>query len=410
MLFSGGEMKYKENWEETKKKFTDYWKHCNTGRPLMHVVARKPEIEHLAKMPHPEGNYHDQICQGLDYDVPDEYKWTDMTDKYQNPEKLVGRYRKFCETHEFLGESFPNLNVDFGPGSLAAYLGSNVEFSEDNVWFEPCFKDEDMYWEDDIPKLQFDPENEWFKKHLAVVKGCKELAGDDFYIDIPDLMENIDVLASLRDTSLLLMDLASEDEEMEERVAQVTKAYYPAMQAMYDSCKDSDGASAYTVFQIWGPGKCIKLQCDAGAMISPEMFRRFVLPSLKEQAEWGDQVLYHLDGPDNIRHLDAVLECDGISALQWTSGDSGPDGTLPDWDKIYDKAVAKGLSLWIKVYSGETVDDWIKNVDRVVKKYGSSRTFFFFPEMSHDEAVKLLSYAEENWSDVKGTYEKELGL
>ena len=60
--------------------------------------------------------------------------------------------------------------------------------------------------------------------------------------------------------------------------------------------------------------------------------------------------------------------------------------------------------------SGETVDDWIKNVDRVVQKYGSARTFFFFPEMSHDEAEKLISYADEHWSDVRGSYIEELGL
>ncbi len=77
------------DWEETKEKFKNYWNQCNTGRPLMHVVARKPEIEALADKPHPEGNYHDQICQGLNYGLPDELKWTDMEDKYQNAEKLV---------------------------------------------------------------------------------------------------------------------------------------------------------------------------------------------------------------------------------------------------------------------------------------------------------------------------------
>lgn len=34
-------MKYKQNWEETKEKFRNYWKHQNTGRPLMIVVAKK---------------------------------------------------------------------------------------------------------------------------------------------------------------------------------------------------------------------------------------------------------------------------------------------------------------------------------------------------------------------------------
>ena len=110
---------------------------------------------------------------------------------------------------------------------------------------------------------------------------------------------------------------------------------------------------------------------------------------------------------DNIYKLHK-LEIDGIDALQWTSGDAGPDGTLPDWDVIYDKAIAAGKSIWVKVYSGE-FEDWIKNVDRIVKKYGSHSLFLLFPEMSLEQAAYLLDYADKNWSDVKGTYVESLG-
>ena len=122
----------------------------------------------------------------------------------------------------------------------------------------------------------------------------------------------------------------------------------------------------------------------------------------REQSEKVDHVLYHLDGPAAIKHMDALMEIDGIDALQWTSGDAGPDGTLPDWDVIYDKAIAAGKSIWVKVYSGE-FEDWIKNVDRIVKKYGSHSLFLLFPEMSLEQAAYLLDYADKNWSDVKGT-------
>ena len=95
-----------------------------------------------------------------------------------------------------------------------------------------------------------------------------------------------------------------------------------------------------------------------------------------------DHVLYHLDGPQAIKHMDALMEIDGIDALQWTSGDAGPDGTLPDWDVIYDKAIAAGKSIWVKVYSGE-FEDWIRNVDRLVKKYGFSQPLPSVPGNVH---------------------------
>lgn len=394
---------YKVNMEAAKEKFRNYWAHKNTGRPLMCVIARRPEVEQYSDGTPVEGGYLDQICQGKYYNMPEELKWKDMEDKYQNPQRIVDRYRYFCQTHAFLGESFPNLNIDFGPGSLASYLGSEIGFKEDTVWFNKCLDG----W-DGVPKLTFDPENKWFKKHLQLAKDCQALAGDDFYVDMPDLMENIDVLASLRGAQDILFDLLDEPEMIGERIQEVTDIYYEYYDRFYDIIKDEEGGNAYTVFQIWGPGRTVKLQCDFSAMMSPEDFRKYIQPSLRTQSENVDHVLYHLDGPAAIKHMDALMEIDGIDALQWTSGDAGPDGTLPDWDVIYDKAIAAGKSIWVKVYSGE-FEDWIRNVDRIVNKYGSHSLFLLFPEMSMEQAAYLLDYADRNWSDVKGTFVESLG-
>ena len=394
---------YKVNMEAAKEKFRNYWAHKNTGRPLMCVIARRPEVEQYSDGTPVEGGYLDQICQGKYYNMPEELKWKDMEDKYQNPQRIVDRYRYFCQTHAFLGESFPNLNIDFGPGSLASYLGSEIGFKEDTVWFNKCLDG----W-DGVPKLTFDPENKWFKKHLQLAKDCQALAGDDFYVDMPDLMENIDVLASLRGAQDILFDLLDEPEMIGERIQEVTDIYYEYYDRFYDVIKDEEGGNAYTVFQIWGPGRTVKLQCDFSAMMSPEDFRKYIQPSLRSQSENVDHVLYHLDGPAAIKHMDALMEIEGIDALQWTSGDAGPDGTLPDWDVIYDKAIAAGKSIWVKVYSGE-FEDWIRNVDRIVNKYGSHSPFLLFPEMSMEQAAYLLDYADRNWSDVKGTFVESLG-
>ena len=394
---------YKVNMEAAKEKFRNYWAHKNTGGPLMCVIARRPEVEQYSDGTPVEGGYLAQICQGKYYNMPEELKWKDMEDKYQNPQRIVDRYRYFCQTHAFLGESFPNLNIDFGPGSLASYLGSEIGFKEDTVWFNKCLDG----W-DGVPKLTFDPENKWFKKHLQLAKDCQALAGDDFYVDMPDLMENIDVLASLRGAQDILFDLLDEPEMIGERIQEVTDIYYEYYDRFYDVIKDEEGGNAYTVFQIWGPGRTVKLQCDFSAMMSPEDFRKYIQPSLRSQSENVDHVLYHLDGPAAIKHMDALMEIEGIDALQWTSGDAGPDGTLPDWDVIYDKAIAAGKSIWVKVYSGE-FEDWIRNVDRIVNKYGSHSLFLLFPEMSMEQAAYLLDYADRNWSDVKGTFVESLG-
>lgn len=393
-------MKYKNDWEDAKQKWANYWKQQNTGRPLMSIVARKPEIEeaYLAAKADNKKNYS-AICQGEDYTLPEELMYKDMEDKYQNAERMVSRYRHFCETHAFLAESFPNINVDFGPGSMAGYIGSNIVFNDDTVWFEECVED----WEE-CPPLVFDPENHWWKKHYQLVKDISALAGDDFYIGMPDIMENIDVLASLRGAQNMIFDMVDEPEEVEKRVKEVSDIYFEYYDRFYDVIKnDEDQGSCYTVFQIWGPGRIAKLQCDFSVMMSPTHFRDFIVEPLREQAKKLDHVLYHLDGPDSIKHMDALMEIEEIDALQWTSGDYGPDGTLEDWYVIYDKARAAGKSLWVKVYSGD-IDEWIKNVDRIVARYGSHSLFLHFPEMSMEEADRLLAHADKHWSDIEGTF------
>lgn len=160
-------MMYKKNWEGTQEKWKNYWKQKNTARPLMCVIARRPEIERYSDENPAEGGCMDVICQGKYYNLPEELKWKDMEDKYQDAERIVARYRQFCETHEFKGESFPNLDIDFGPGSLAAYLGSEIGFKEDTVWFEHFVED----WEAE-PTFKFDLESKWFKKHIELAKKC----------------------------------------------------------------------------------------------------------------------------------------------------------------------------------------------------------------------------------------------
>lgn len=46
------------------------------------------------------------------FQIPEEIKSKSLEEKYMDPESVVRRYRYYCEIHEFLGESFPNLNND----------------------------------------------------------------------------------------------------------------------------------------------------------------------------------------------------------------------------------------------------------------------------------------------------------
>ena len=371
----------KANWEETKTRWDMYWKRSLQGMPLMCVVAEKPG--------------------SVDPEIQAELKSKNMYDKYRDAKRIAARYRYWAETHEFLADSFPNVSLDFGPGSLAAYLGSDIEFHPGTVWFKPCVDE----WEG-FPELRFDPENPWYKEHLQLFRDVKELADDDYYIGIPDIMENIDVLASLRGAQDTIFDMVDEPDEVEERISQVQKLYYRYFDSFYDICaKEENGvkSSCYTVFQIWGRGKTLKLQCDFSAMMSPKQFRQFIQPALMDQCGGANNVLYHLDGPDAIKHLPALMEVEGIDALQWTSGSYNPDGSNEMWFGIYDQVIKANKGLWVQIYDGK-VEDWIRRLDVLIKRYGSNALFIHFPTMDMATAEKLLEHARKNWQDVEGSF------
>jgi hypothetical protein len=58
-----------------------------------------------------------------------------------------------------------------------------------------------------------------------------------------------------------------------------------------------------------------------------------------------DYSLYHLDGTDAIRHLDALLEIDELHAIEWTPEAGKPGGADPIWHDMYRKILQAGKSL-----------------------------------------------------------------
>ena len=87
--------------------------------------------------------------------------------------------------------------------------------------------------------------------------------------------------------------------------------------------------------------------------------------------------IYHLDGPDAIMHVDALMEVEELTALQWTPGAGNPDGGSERWYPMYDRVKAAGKSLWIMLEEGST-DELIDKADKLVKRYGRDGLYLLF--------------------------------
>jgi len=161
--------------------------------------------------------------------------------------------------------------------------------------------------------------------------------------------------------------------------------FFDSYQRLYDLAKLEDGSSFHTVLQLWAPGKVAYLQCDESAMISPEMFNKFVLPGLVEQCDFLDHAAYHLDGVDALRHLDAILGIKRLGAVQWVPGAGQPGGCDPTWFDLYRRIRKAGKSLMV-------IGANLESARRLLKEIGGDGIYFVwsFGDINTEKDVESL--------------------
>ncbi|MDD3243556.1 MAG: trimethylamine corrinoid protein 2 [Eubacteriales bacterium] len=366
--------RYRANWQKLYDEFEAWWQAKNPSPMLWATAKRKAPLA------------------AAEAETP----FADEKDFYVNTRELSLRYRNFCREHEFLGQAFPNFSLNLGAGSLALYLGSEPNFHWDTVWFSETVKNG---WQG-VPDFSFDEKNPWWQLHLDLYRQAVELAGDDYLVAIPDIVENIDIVAALRGPQDTCFDLMDEPEEIERRVRQIDGLYFQYYEPFFQMVRRPEGVSSYTAFNILGQGRVAKIQCDFAALMSPAQFRRFTQPSLAAQCAVLDHAIYHLDGPDAIRHVDALMEIDRLAGIQWTSGAGNPDGLDARWyEPIFDKVRGAGKNLLIYAMDGD-LDQKMAGIDRLVERYGKSGFYVQFPDvLSYDEGQHLLEHADQYWKE-----------
>lgn len=327
---SGAWGSWKSNFEETKAHYTNWW----NGKGIVLTMW-----EHLYK----EGAPYENIVP------PPPHK--DLNQLWFDADWRAQQLHYSMSRNSYLADILPVANTQLGPGSLASILGSVLEGREDTIWIhqKPNFDGQ----------IIFD-EKGW-KLHENLLRNCVANSKGKYMVGCPDLVEGLDVLASLKGSDNILMDLILNPDDTLELMKKVNEVYFDVFNRIYDII-NVNGEMAFCYFSLWAPGKVSKLQCDLSIMISEDDFRTFCLPFLREQTEKIDYTLYHLDGVDAIRHLDAVLELEKLNAIQWTPGYGQPQGGSPQWYDLYKKILASGKSIMANWVTLDELEPLLDNV------------------------------------------------
>jgi len=366
---------YISDWEEIKVRMEQWWHGENSDSPIMLIQTPKSDALATSMMndrwvKSSSGSFKDGRT------LEESGSGTSWKDYWTDFDCLMKRYTKLFEANCYHAETYPRFFANLGVASLAVFLGCEPTFTQETIWYKHVFETIQE------AVIHLDKDNPWLKWSLETTRKAKIYAKGDFMVGIPDLTEHLDVLASLFDTQELLFHMLDYPDEIQfllQKVQEVWKAVYLMH---YDIIKEKDGFSNYGPFQLLGKGKIAKLQCDMSAMISPDMFNEFAMPYLKDQTEWLDKSLYHLDGVDAVKHLDRILGLEDLNALQWTPGAGNSDGGDAQWDFIYEKALNAGKQIYALVSPS--------NITRFIKRFGCKGVYIVTSVANEQAAAGMI--------------------
>jgi len=239
----------------------------------------------------------------------------------------------YLNAMSYVGDTYPCFQLFFGPGNLSAYLGARLEVN-DSVWFFPTAAELE-----DIPNT-IDRECYWYKRLHDVLRAAKaKWSGTSVQVMTSDLGQNFDVLAELRGSAEVCMDIMDKPELVKEKLQVIFDGWKDCYQEEHDIISSFSDYSAGPLGPL-SKTSTMRLQSDFSIMISNDMYEEYVLPSVIEACDFLGDPYYHLDGIPQLQYLDSLLEIEKLRGIEFVSG----AGAAPpkEWTHIYKKILDAG--------------------------------------------------------------------
>ncbi len=350
-------MKYKQDWHKSKERFMALWQ----GE----IIDRCCAFIHVPKN-------KDFIPQGFPDTTAERYRyWTD-------PEWVYKRHIENFENTIFLGEAFPQIFVNLGAACHAGFF-NDIKFRfEETVWFHTL--------EEPTYDLFFQENSFLYQKNIEMARYMVDRSEGDYFVSMPDTSGNLDALAHLVGSEKLLMDMLEEPAKVHAALNEIQKAWVKINEEIFCITeKNNQGGTTIGWLNTWAEGRHTQMQCDASVMISPKLFKNFVVPELTAQSGWMDISLYHFDGEEQQMHLDMLLSIENLHMIQWTNVYGQPDpGAYIESFKRIQKA---GKCLFIGIRPDE--------LDFIMTNLSSKGLFLAISADSKDEGKQILRRVEQ---------------
>ncbi len=314
-------MRYKDNWNDAKRRLTALWHGERLERPCLSVCAPQA-VDHPTAVPEP---------------ADDEARWLD-------PVYRVALARRVLESTWWGGESVPSV---LQMANWVVCLGGTPRFDPATIWFDTCPVDFGK-----PSPFRHDPDSPWVEKYRQLLLAlCKEAGHGGFLIGKPGGLPANDLLSMLMGTEGFLYALMDHPDWMAEAILTGARDQLQARQALQALLHAQGheywyGNAGWMPF--WAPEPFNTTQSDVSCMLSPDLFDRFVLPELELHGGEHGALWYHLDGGDAKQHLPRLLSLPFLRVLQYVPAPFEPPNG-PGHLEMYRQAQEAGKIVHIEV-------------------------------------------------------------
>ena len=349
-------LKHKPDFETARNRWDMLWRHEIDKRPCTLVTATRKEKTEPYPLIVPENADFKNVLAAAD---------------------------DYLESLAFLGEAMPAVRPGFGPDQMAGFLGAPLVMSttgRPTSWSKKIVTD----WDSFLP-LNINAENRYFQRMKQFHKLAEEHLREKCLLGEIDMHSNIDLLEGLRGAENLLYDMIDNPETVLEAMSDARKIFKKVHSEFY-AFGDKETLGTTCLLPMYDRGKYNRIQADFIALLSPDMFRKFVLPAIEEEAHYLDRSCFHLDGPDALKHLDDILAINSLDAIQWVSG----AGNKPqiEWPEVLHRIQEAGKIIILHISPSE--------VKQVHRQYAPELVVYDVKTDSIQEGLDLLEWLTAN--------------
>jgi len=223
---------------------------------------------------------------------------------------------------------------------LEAMLGAPVEMAQESVWAR-----EGGFDFADADQLDFSPENPWRRTYLAFVAALTDRYRNQVPVGLPILRGVSDLIACLRGSQQMIFDLYDRPEQVKRLARKCTNFIIGLVQDQHKITGPFAGGYTIEAYSLWAPDTIIRIQEDASALFSPDLYDEFLRKENEIQGSAFPYSLIHLHS-SSLHLLDRILNVEPLNCIQ-INKDAG--GTQIEWELPYFKmAQDRGRRLLIR--------------------------------------------------------------